>query len=471
MKKKKRWIWIIVVVLVIAAIGAYVVSNVQKNAVELTADLQTEAIDVGDLTATIGATGTLRANQTAYVVWETNGIVENVFVVVGDDVEKSAQLAQLELASMNQSVILAEADVLAAENALDDLYEGFSDLKVSHKQQEIAALEDQIMDYNNDVYNQLYRADENDIKQAEANLFLAEDKLDKAQDNFEPYENKKDTVTKATLQGILSEAQQNYDSRLRSYNYMTGGINPQDLAVAETNLALAQAQLLQAQIDLVDLLAGVQDSDVSAAEARVVAAEATVGMRYAETPIGGMVTAVESKIGDQVNTGTVAFRVDDLTALMVDVMISEVDINQVSVGQEVFLNFDAILNKTYAGVVEEVALVGVSESGAVNFEVTVAVTEADDEIKPGMTAAVDIVIDSLEDIVLVPNRAVRVVDGKRVVYVLKSNGSMEAIEVFLGASANSYSELVGGDLSKGDKVVLNPPTDFSSMFMQGPPGL
>ncbi|HEY6072379.1 MAG TPA: hypothetical protein VIV15_03050, partial [Anaerolineales bacterium] len=69
------------------------------------------------------------------------------------------------------------------------------------------------------------------------------------------------------------------------------------------------------------------------------------------------------------------------------------------------------------------------------------------------------------DVLLVPNRAVRVVDGQRVVYVLK-NGQPETVEITLGASSAEVSEVVAGDLQEGDSIVLNPPTQFES---SGPP--
>ncbi len=58
--------------------------------------------------------------------------------------------------------------------------------------------------------------------------------------------------------------------------------------------------------------------------------------------------------------------------------------------------------------------------GVVNFMVTVRITDADELVKPGMTAAVNIMVEKLTDVILVPNRAVRLVDGKRVVYVLRT---------------------------------------------------
>ena len=82
-----------------------------------------------------------------------------------------------------------------------------------------------------------------------------------------------------------------------------------------------------------------------------------------------------------------------------------------------------------------------------------------------MTAAVNIVVDQLQDVLLVPNRAVRVLEGKRVVYVLK-DGSLQPVEITLGASSDTVSEVLEGELKEGDLIVLNPPL---SSINNGPP--
>jgi len=161
---------------------------------------------------------------------------------------------------------------------------------------------------------------------------------------------------------------------------------------------------------------------------------------------------------------TPAFRIDDFTSLLVDLQVSEIDINQIQEGQEVSLTFDAILGKEYRGEIIEVALVGSQLEGIVNFTVTIELFSADDQVKPGMTSAVNIVIGQLDDVLLVPNRAVRVVDDARVVYILLPNGQLELAEVTLGASSDLYSEVVDGGLEVSDLIVLNPP---SGMFAQG----
>jgi len=61
---------------------------------------------------------------------------------------------------------------------------------------------------------------------------------------------------------------------------------------------------------------------------------------------------------------------------------------------------------------------------------------------------------------------VRVQDGQRVVYVMR-NGQLAQVEITLGASSDSYSQVLEGDLQAGDLIVLNPPLTFSE---NGPPG-
>jgi HlyD family secretion protein len=194
---------------------------------------------------------------------------------------------------------------------------------------------------------------------------------------------------------------------------------------------------------------------VNAAQAALRAAQITV-------PFNGMVTEVNAMVGDQVSPGVRAFRVDDLSAMLVDVQVSEVDINSVQIGQPVTVTFDAISGTEYHGKVVEVAQAGDVVQGSVTFTVTVQLTDGDVQVKPGMTAAVTITVKQLENVLLVPNRAVRVVNNQRVVYVLL-NGQVKEVQITLGASSDTVSEVVSGDLKVGDAIILNPP---STLFNQ-----
>jgi HlyD family secretion protein len=455
-----------VVVVIVAAIFGFRALSAGQRQARLTEDLQIETIQVGSLEALVGATGTVRANQTVHLNWQTSGTVNAVFAGIGDQVEAGEVLADLEQTSLPQNVILAQADLVNAQNALEDLldsYEGLS-LALAEKQVADARLRyDNAREYVDDIN---YVGPQDEIDKAYRNLQKAYDELQRAEAEKNSIGNTNSTAYKiAYFQ--YREAYNNYATKLGDYNYLTGQtVDEIERSIAEADLAVAEQRLADAEAELARLQSGPDPDDVAAAEARVAAAEAALDAARIISPFDGTVTLADAKAGDQAQPGAPAFRVDDLSSLLVDVEVSEVDINRVQVGQPVVLTFDAILATEYQGEVAEVSPVGNTVQGLVNFRVTIQVQDPDKNVRPGMTAAVNIIVDRLENVLLVPNRAVRVVDGQRVVYVLKG-GELEMVEIFLGASADLFSEVISGELSRGDEVVLNPPTEF--MTMGGPP--
>ncbi|HEX2981043.1 MAG TPA: efflux RND transporter periplasmic adaptor subunit, partial [Anaerolineaceae bacterium] len=211
---------------------------------------------------------------------------------------------------------------------------------------------------------------------------------------------------------------------------------------------------------------GPDADDVQVAQVKLDIAQATLDLARLTAPFAGTITHVSSQIGDLVTAGTPAFQIDDISSLLIDVDVSEVDINQIQVGQNVDLTFDAIVGQDYSGTVTKVASSGSSVNGTVNFTITVEILDPSTEIKPGMTAAVNVIVNQLDDVLLVPSRAVRTMNGQRIVYVLNNNLPIPQ-KVTLGASANSYSQITEGDLKEGDLVILNPP---ANMLTMGPGG-
>ena len=419
---KNRRLWIVLVVIAIVAVAAFFVFNPGGGSTALE-QYQTATISRGNLVATVGATGTVRTNQNAVLSWETSGTIGDIYVSVGDRVSTGAVLATLEKTSLAQNVILAQADLVSAEKALEDLI-----------QSNTAAA------------------------QAEIALRDAEERLKKAQDYRdtldEPYE--------------YDEIVYKYVGTKRVPEIKTRKVDEADdetKAIADEDLALAKAQYDDAYREWQRVSSGPNAADVEAAQARVDAARATLDMAQLTAPFEGTVTLVENLPGDQVAMGTPAFRVDDLSRLLVDVQISEIDINSVSLGQNVQISFDAILNKEYTGTVIEVGQIGNDLQGAINFTVTIELNDADELVRPGMTAAVNIVVREIENEILIPNRSVRLVDGQRVIYLLK-DGVLEQVEVRLGASAETMSVLVSDNVPEGAEIVLNPPNNFD---MGGPP--
>ncbi len=421
MKKMSKKTWTIIgIVIVVAVIAAAVVGLRAKAKNAASGQYKTVKIERGQLTAMVGATGTVRSNQTALLVWQVSGTVDRVNVDVGDTVKSGEVMATLRNTSLPQSIILAQADLVSAQRALDDLL-----------QSKTAA--------------------------AQARIALRE-----AQEAFDKAQNYRDSLNdKITIERVKIVTEQTPFGPQRVPKIYTQKIDPDQETIdkADERLALAQAQLDDAQREWDRLKNGPNPDDVAAAQARVDAARATLNMARITAPFAGTVTEANPMPGDQVAAGALAFRVDDTSRLLVDVDISEVDINNVEVGQPVTLSFDAVLDKEYHGKVTEVSRVGNSVQGAVNFTVTIELTDADELVKPGMTAAVNIVVKEIKDVLLVPNRAVRFYDGKRYVYVLK-DGEPDPVEIRLGSSSDAMSVIVSNNLKEGDLLILNPPTTF-----------
>lgn len=450
---------VIIVILIVLAAAFFGYRQMQAAQAAANSEFQTVTVSRGDLTASVGATGTVRSNQSAELKWSLTGRVGQVNVAVGDLVQPEQILARLDEQSLPQSVVMARADLIDARRALDQLLN--SDVARAKANQALVMAQKELDDALQARESKDYaRALPATVDEARANLVIAQDAVENAQELYDRVDNRpEDDPVRAEGLAQLSAARRNYDRQLANLNYLLGRPNDQEVSEADARVALAEANLKDAQREWDRLKDGPNSDDVTAAEARIAALESTIGQMVILAPFGGTVTHIESKVGDQVAPNMTAFRIDDLSRLLVDVEITEVDINRIRPGQPVMMTFDAILDKEYSGKVTEVARVGVPVQGVVNFTVEVQLENGDDAVRPGMTAAVNIVTDLVENILVVPNRAVRLREGERVVYVLRNNlPVMTPIE--LGLTSDTLSEVVGGDLQEGDVLVLNPPTQF-----------
>jgi len=460
MSKKTR-IWLIIATVVLAVVVFVVISEVRARA-NAASSYQTTTIERGTLTATIGATGNVRASQTAIINWQTSGTVDTINVSVGDRVLAGDVLASLASTSLAQNVVLAQADLVTAQRNLDSVLQ--SSTQRAQAQLNLVNAQKSFNSANYTLNGMLasnHGGTSADIENARAKLTLAQSAYDQAKSMYDMVKDREDTdLLKAQATTSLYNAQLSLTTAKSNLNYFLLVPSGSDIDVARAKLALAQAQLDDAQREWNRLKDGPDPSDVAAAQARMDAAQATINYSRLIAPFAGMVTLTDPMIGDQVSAGSSGFRVDDLSHLLVDVQVSEVDINSVTVGQPAVVTFDAVLGREYHGNVVEVSQVGTSVQSVVNFNVTVELTDPDAEVKPGMTASVTITIQSLENVLLVPNRAVHLVNSQRMVYVLR-NGQLLEVPLTLGASDETLSEVTSGDLSAGDVLVLNPPANFT----------
>ena len=346
--KPKTIITLLIIVAVLVA-GYFIYRNWQQNQAIAANNYQTETIKRGALTSVIGATGTVRANQTALVAWQTNGQIGEINVNVDDIVTQDDILASIATNSLPQSVILAKADLVNARRTLDNLVN--SNTARAQAQVAVANAQD-ALDKAEDQYDWKVnpRGSDDQIASADANLVLAQNQLDNAQKFFDMVNDRPtDDPVYASALLQLNNARTARDNAQANLGWFNGTSDQLEVTTAEAKLALATAQLEDAQREWNRLKDGPDPDDIAAAQARITALEATLDTANLKSPIAGTITEVNAKPGNSASAGKVSFRIDDLSHLLVDVEIPEIDINNIKVGQNAIITFDAIPNKEYNG--------------------------------------------------------------------------------------------------------------------------
>ena len=152
--------------------------------------------------------------------------------------------------------------------------------------------------------------------------------------------------------------------------------------------------------------------------------------------------------------------IPDMREMAVKVNIHESAVQRVAVGQLVKVSVDAFPDEQLTGVVIKVAVVADSANSFMNpdlkvYPTTIKIDGTHDWLRPGMSAEIDILVRSLEDVVYVPIQAVTYFDDERVVYV-SERGRTERREIEVGTFSDSFIEILSG-LEAGEEVLLLPP--------------
>jgi len=449
-KKKRRWGWWILlgVGVIIGLFIGWWILNARQDADQVLAGIETEPYHRDTLSANIYGTGTVQSYQTAVLTWSASGIVGDINITLGEKVAKDELLMSLDPDSVSVDILQAQIDVINTQNSLDDLYDNWGaelaqaklDLLNAQKDLEDLETERTIMNYQ--------RCSDERIEDLE-------DELDQAETIYKFRQNA-DTLK------AVNTAQANL-------NYCMADFTEREIAEAELEVELGEARVANLQ-KRVDLLSDGPDPDqVTILETQLAMAQSRLESPLIEATFDGVVTVLSVQEGDVVQVGTQAIQLDDLSKLYLDVQISEVDIPLVVVGQPAELVFDAYFESTFNGEVIEIAPVGTSVQGVVEYLVRIEMKDDDARIKPGMTAAVNIVVDEKEDVFVVPNDAIVMSDGQEYVYV-RRNGTFEAVAISLGGYSDFYSEVVEADIAEGELIVLNPPAEITGqMPFGGPP--
>jgi HlyD family secretion protein len=189
-------------------------------------------------------------------------------------------------------------------------------------------------------------------------------------------------------------------------------------------------------------------------------------------PFDGVIATLNSKEGDPVTSGTIVATIITKQQLA-EISLNEVDLAKVKVGQKVTLTFDAVSDLSITGEVAEMDNIGTVNQGVVNYSVKIVFDTQDERIKPGMSVNTTIITDVKQNVLLVPNSAVKTTGNNSYVEILEGKTASitnagvvsktlpKQQQVEIGLSNDSYTEILSG-LKEGDTVVSQTLTSNSN---------
>lgn len=365
---------------------------------------ETVTVQRGDIAVTVEVNGNLEMPRKADLSFGVGGTVEEVLVREGDRVAKGQVLARLDARSLELNLAVAQAQYNTAQiNLMKTIYPHYTKTWGVDLPGVWLALEEA----------------ENNLKQAQD--LLKEGKIGEAQ-------------------VLLSSVGESLDKAERKSLFLPWQL-PWSVKLLELQVDMAQANLDAARINL--------------EKASIVA------------PFDGIVTQVNITPGKEVTSMTLsnpAISMVDTSEILMRGFVDEMDIASVEVGQEATIVLDALPSKEVKGKVTFISPVGKVQAGVVVYDTTITLDNPDNELRDGMSATAEIVVERRDNVLLIPNKAIRGGLEKPMVLVLR-NGHPQEQAVVLGLSDGVNTEVLSG-LQEGEQVVLPaPPTRPQGYFM------
>lgn len=449
--------WLIIAVILLAGIGGFIAYKQldASNKTEIPKNLLMVPVDRQTIFEKVGSTGKVRANQLVELNWQTSGTIGSVFVSTGDKVRTGDKIALLVDSSLQPSILNAVQSLPEAQRELENLK--VSDQKRSQAQLDLAEAK-RAYQYALDELELKNERNANDtnLLEAEAVYLTAKSNLKKTETFYSFMQDRpEEDVARAQAAAQLSAMQKQYNWALWNFQWAQNKPLPEDIRIAQANLNVAQAKVSDAERAWEKVKNVPDPDDIATAQAKVDGLQAQINLATIIAPFDGMISRADNQIGDLVRPGVSAAQLVDLSHLYLDISISEIDINKIKIGQEVQISFDAIPEEMYKGEVSEISKVGESIQEVINYIVTCEIINPNESIRPGMTAAVTINVDKVENVLTVLNRAVRSDGTSRYVNVVRNNTIIK-IPITLGMITEDRSEVIAGDISEGDMVITNP---------------
>lgn len=503
MKSKKLWTVIIVIVLLLG-LGYFFRDNLMAivspesttQANNAQAAGSTVAIRPATDVTQVSAAGNIALAEEEAAMFEVEGVIDEVFVEIGDEVSAGDLLATLKTVDLERAVEQAELALDVKKNALDKLMEPATEAEIASARAQLASTKEQLAELKagptsaeteaaqaayaaaQSSYQELLDgASEAELTQQSAELHRAYLTLQDAQEAYNKVSYRGD-IGSSSEALALQEATIDYDVAKAGYDITTepaseadiqsalqsikqAQANLEDLAVTSADLASAEASVASAEASLDSLLNGptateTRELELAIEQAQIDLQEAENNLANARlrAPIDGTITTLDAGVGEKVTTDiSAAIYIADLTQLELTVDVSEVDVSKVYVGQPAKITLDAFPDSVFSGSVSRIAPTSSSESGVVNYEVAILLDNLNlDGVKAGMTAVATIADDVDQQSWLVPSTAIQEFEGETTVAVVR-NGMPTRVEVEKGVSQGEWTTVTSPELQEGDEVV------------------
>ncbi len=454
--RKRRTLFISLLVLALAAGGGYVAYDRLFSPASLADEpsepaLETATVTRGDILITADGSGELVPASELELAFRTGGVLDEVLVEVGDQVQEEDVLARLETDDLERAVANADVEVQLAQLDLAEAREGASEAELADAS---AALRDAQVELQlaQDAYEDT----------SDSGLDAA---ADRAKLQFDWYVSYYQGQKSEYEDGDLSQS--DHDHAMNAMISAEGRYNEAvNKALAEEVQAAnrvnqAQNSVYQARENL-ELLQSEPTTDtltraeLAVDEALLAHEKARLDLEAAQlyAPFDGTVMDVAATVGEQVGTTTPILTLADLQEPLLCFWVEEADLPSVAVGNPVNIVFEALPDDTFTGEVIRVDPVLVTVDGTSAVQAWASIDLSAQEVTPlaGMTAEVEVIAAEARDALLVPVEALREMSpGQVVVFVVRPDGELEMRAVVVGLRDVVNAEVLDG-LELGDVV-------------------
>ncbi len=414
----------------------------------------------GTVRVAISASGAINPARRLPMYFLLSGDVAEVLVEEGDVVVAGQVLARLDTQDLEFALRDAELSWALQRIALDAL-------SAEPREEDLAVARAAIYAASSQLSLMSEAPDPRDERIARLQLELARNQLWQTQLQRDQAR----VMAQAGLDRNAQLPQAEAEVNRREYDVAIAEqqlLQAQNASANEANVASARAAVVSAQAALQRLLEGPSEHERAIADAQVQAAYLAIervrhqlSQATLAAPFGGTVAQVNLVVGEPPPTTSPAIVLLDSSSYSIDLVVDEIDIAQVAIGQVAEITLDALPGQLITGTVSRIDQVATNLGGVVTFTVQVTLDPTALPIRAGMNATATLVVDEVQDVIRVRNRFIRLDRRTQQAFVTvrRPAGRLDEVEVVLGRRNETYSEVVSG-VNEGDEIVLLPRSVF-----------